>query len=146
MFERDAMVVRYSTIPTSRLSWYRTTLHHRLGLRSSAMGIVFLAFSAKQTRALLLSSTLSETSGVSGLSEERFEQVKSRGYAIRIPTPEHPTLSLSVPLLAGDQVIAALSMTLFGRAMSANEAMLRYLDPLRTTSAEILALAGNETS
>ncbi len=139
IFEQGAMVVRYSTIPTSPLSWYRTTLHHRLGLLDSAMGLVYLAFSDEHVRMALLPSAPSEEFGVSETCGERFEQVRARGYAIRAPTAKHPTLSLSVPLLHRTRVLAALSLTLFGRAMPAQEAVLRYLGPLRQSADAIIA-------
>jgi len=139
MFEQGMMMVRYSTIPTSPLSWYRTTLHQRLPLLHSAMGLVFLAFSNTKTRHSLLSLEPADELGEFVRSEERFGQIRERGYAIRIPTTEHPTFSLSVPLLAGDQVVAALSVTLFGRAMSADQAVERYLEKVRGTAEAILA-------
>ncbi len=139
IFEQGAMVVRYSTIPTSPLSWYRTTLHHRLGLLESAMGLAYLAFSDEHVRTALLSSAPPEELGVFAPLKERLEQVKLRGYAIRVPTATHPTLSLSVPLLVRSRVLAALSLTLFGRAMPAQEAVLRYLGPLRQSADAIIA-------
>ncbi len=139
IFEQGAMVVRYSTIPTSPLSWYRTTLHHRLGLLESAMGLAYLAFSDEHVRTALLSSAPPEELGVFAPLKERLEQVKLRGYAIRVPTATHPTLSLSVPLLVRSRVLAALSLTLFGRAMPAHEAIVRYLDPLRGAAERIVA-------
>lgn len=138
IFERGAMVVRYSTIPSSPLSWYRTTLHQRLALPDSAMGRAFLAFSTDPVRDALLSSGSPREGCEAEPSVKDFEQIRARGYAIRAPSAEHPTLSLSVPLLDGDQVLAALSVTLFGRTMSADEAASRYLAPLRATADAIV--------
>ncbi len=140
LFERGAMAIRYSTIPSSPLSWYRTTLYQRLPLLDSAMGLVFLAFAASHMRAELLLSASADVS-VAERSEERFEEIRTRGYAVRAPTFKHPTLSLSVPILSGAQFLAALSMTTFGRAMTVDNAVSRYLEPLRM-AADLIAEHG----
>ncbi len=130
MFEKGMMVVRYSTIASTHLAWYRSTLHHRLAPLDSAMGLAFLAFCAQPERTALLSSLLDEPRVV-----ERFEnqlaQVRIRGHAVRLPTAEHPTLSLSVPIFHERRVRGALSVTLFGKAMTADTAADRYVVPLR---------------
>jgi IclR family mhp operon transcriptional activator len=129
----------YSTIPTSSLSWYRTTLHHRLALLGSAMGLVFLAFSERNARAALLSSALPEATGSFERWEERFDKIRTSGYAIRNPTTEHPTRSLSVPVLHANRVVAGLSVTLFGRAMSADSAAQRYAGKLHDAASAIIS-------
>jgi IclR family mhp operon transcriptional activator len=139
MLEQGTMVVRYSTIPTSSLSWYRTTLHHRLALLGSAMGLVFLAFSERNARAALLSSALPEATGSFERWEERFDKIRTSGYAIRNPTTEHPTRSLSVPVLHANRVVAGLSVTLFGRAMSADSAAQRYAGKLHDAASAIIS-------
>lgn len=138
MLEQGAMVVRYSTIPASPIAWYHTTLYHRLPLLEFAMGLVYLAFSPPSVRAALLSVSISDEIAAAERSEERFRQIRDRGYALRAPTPAHPTLSISVPLMLGDRVLAALSMTLFGRAMPSNEAVTRYFEPLRDAAHKIV--------
>ncbi len=138
LFEQGTMRVRQSTISTSPLSWYRTTLHQKLPLLSSAMGLVYLAFSTVPARRALICFAPSDGIGPAELSEERFEQIRERGFAVRPPTPEHPTFSISVPLLDGDRVIAALSVTLFARSMAFREAVVRYLRPLRATAETIV--------
>lgn len=137
MFEQGAMVVRYSTIPTSPLAWYRTTIHQRLPLLGSAMGVAFLAFSPQHVREELLASASLETSSPIDSIEERFQRVRAQGYAIRAGTAEHPTFSLSVPIRATGQLVAALSITIFGRAMTIDDAVTRYLGSLRDTAFDI---------
>ena len=142
LFEQGAMVVRYSTIPTSPLSWYRTTLHNRLPLLGSAMGLVFLAFATRPVREALIASALSSEVNGAELSEEYFESVRGHGYAFRAPTQEHPTFSLSVPLLDGQRLMAALSLTMFGPRIPADQAALRYLDQLRGAADTIVTRSG----
>lgn len=138
MFDQGAMMVRYSTIPNSPLSWYRTTLHQRLPLLRSAMGLVFLAFADEKARIALVALASEDDISAAERSEERFTQIRARGYAIRPPTPEHPTLSLSVPLHEDNRVMAALSVTLYGRAMSVEEAVARYRGSLCATVQAII--------
>ena len=138
IFDQGAMVVRCSTISSSPLSWYRTTLHQRLPLLGSAMGLVFLAFAGDRVRAALLADVPAGFSPAE-CSEERFERIRLRGCSVRLPTDEHPTLSLSVPVVQEGRALAALSVTLYGRAMSPREAEGRYLATLRATADEIRA-------
>ena len=139
MFEQGAMVVRYSTIPSSPIAWYRTTLYHRLPMLEFAMGLVYLAFSPAPVRAALLEAAGSDHVSPAERSEERFLQMRRQGYALRAPTANHPTLSIAVPLLLDGRVLAALSMTLFGRAIAADEAVARYLEPLRGAARAIVS-------
>ena len=131
LFEKDAMVVRYSTIPSSPLSWYRTTLHQRLPLLGSAMGLLHLAHASRSVRneLLLLVDPTREESPT--LLETRFQAVRDKGYALRLPSIEHPTLSISVPLIANGQMVAAMSMTFFGKTISADSAIKRFFPELQ---------------
>lgn len=139
IFERGTMVVRYSTIPSSPLSWYRTTLHQKLPMLTSAMGLVFLAYSTKSTRLALIEGAPKDGISASELSEERFAQIRLRGFAIRTATIEHPTFSISVPILENEHVLGALSITLYARSITVDEAVTRFLETLRTTAESISA-------
>lgn len=142
MFEKDEMVIRYSTIPSSQLSWYRTTLYYRLALLESAMGLAYLAFSRRTVRDELLKLVLvKESASTPDRSEGRFDLIRQRGYALRLPTLEHPTTSLSVPLVLGEHVAACVSMTVFARSMSVETAVDRFLDPMRAAAAQIVELS-----
>lgn len=145
MVERDQMVIRYSTIPSRQLSWYRTTLYYRLALLESAMGLAYLAFSARRIRDEVLRLVPVDLAGPTDRSEARFELIRNRSYALRLPTHDHPTSSVSVPVIVGDHVVAAVSMTVFARSISVENAVGRLLDPMRAASAKIAELSGSQT-
>lgn len=139
IFERGDMVVRHSTIPTSPLAWYRTTLHMRLGLLNSAMGQIYLAHCDETTRKSLLRSCNDSNFTQAEQSEAFFARVKTRGYGLRTANTDHPTFSISVPVVVDDTIAAALSVTIYAQALTVKEAIERYLSPLRASAAEIVA-------
>ena len=145
MSERDEMVIRYSTIPSSQLSWYRTTLYYRLAVLESAMGLAYLAFSKPAIRNEVLRLVPVDSARPADRSEARFASIRERGYALRLPTPDHPTTSVSVPLILADDVAAALSMTVFARSISAEEAVRRLLGPMQAAAARIVELSRTPT-
>ena len=138
VFEAGAMVVRHSTIPSSPLAWYRTTLYLRLGLLGSAMGQIFLASCDASVRANLLDAFDHDDVSPAEKSEDHFEQVRTRGYGLRAASADHPTFSISVPILVGGGISGALSATIYARAMPIDQAVDRYLDRLRAAAAEIV--------
>lgn len=139
VFEAGAMVVRHSTIPFSPLAWYRTTLYLRLGLLGSAMGQIFLASCDASTRANLLDAYDNNDVSPAEKSEEHFELVRARGYGLRAASADHPTISISVPIIVRESISGALSATIYARAMPVEQAVERYLDRLQAAAAEIVA-------
>lgn len=141
-FEQGSMVVRYSTIPSSPLAWYRTTLYLRLPLLRSGMGQVFLAFSDPATRQVLLNAYNDEQVSPAEKSEQFFERVRERGYGLRAATMNHPTFSISVPIIVGNRIVGALSATIYARAMQIDEAIAKYVSPLKKAVADIISASG----
>lgn len=135
--DRADMVVRHSTIPTSPLAWYHTTLHRRLPMLRYAMGLVYLAHVPPPVRDMLLKMDTSPDISGSDRSADRFQMIREAGFAIRTPTPDHPTLSVSVPILIDGQVVAALSITVYGNAMTPKEAVERHIERLRAAAQAI---------
>lgn len=56
VFDGDAVVVRYSTIPNSPLSLLHSSLNMRLSLVSRALGRAYLAFCTRDEQAMLLAT------------------------------------------------------------------------------------------
>lgn len=137
LFEAGAMVVRHSTIPSSPLAWYRTTLHMRLGLLGSAMGQIFLASCNPSTRRALIQAHDDDAVAPAEKSEESFAQVRARGFGLRAPSAEHPTFSISVPITVRSSFAGALSVTIYARAMTVDLAVGRYLSRLKSAAEEI---------
>lgn len=137
IFEAGHMVVRHSTIPSSPLAWFRTTLHMRLSLTGSAMGQVHLACCRPRVRAQLLAASGVTDKSAEEVSEEFFELVRERGYGLRLASADQPTFSISVPILARKKAVASLSVTIFARAMTLDQAVSRYVKKMRTAAAAI---------
>lgn len=164
LFEQGTMIVRYSTVPSSPMSWYRTTLNQRLHLLGSAMGRLHLAYSSPTVRRELLTMCMSRDDDGDGRAPEdrrdhfaitamgeqlsiegwdaRLTAIRQQGYAVRLPARDHPTLSLSVPLMSEQRMLAALSMTFFARAISVDLATRRFLPILSMAVTRILEASG----
>ncbi len=139
--DRDAIVVRYSTMPYSPLAVQATTLGHRLPLLETAMGQAYLAFcdvsEQKILRELLRASALEDGSSTEEMIESLIAQARRRGYGLRLPRASGGSATVAVPVLRDAQILGVLSMTTFGNLM--NEKLLAtYLPVLRNTAQSIV--------
>jgi len=157
----DAMVVRFSSMPYSPLAVHTTTLGHRLGLVESALGRAFLAYCSDTERQALLDNLFggapqvddgadvaAEASATSGgprawvrrdWVEHDLAQVRTAGCAVRQPNAERGSATLAVPVCVGGEAVAALSMTTFGRSMTA--AVVDRHRPILAETAQAIAAA-----
>jgi IclR family mhp operon transcriptional activator len=138
----DALVVRYSTMPYSPVAVHATTLGQRLGLLETAMGRVYLAFCDDAERSilcdLLFDALPADDKPERLLFERELEQVRRVGHAVRLPNWKRGSATLAVPVMDGDAVLAALSLTTFGRSMTP-ELVRSHLPVLQSTATEIAA-------
>lgn len=147
----DAMVVRFSSMPYSPLAVHTTTLGHRLGLVKSALGRAFLAFCSKTERQALLDNLCAHGIGAPGAEspdlrvwprdwvEHDLAQVRAAGCAVRQPSAERGSATLALPVCVGAEAVVALSMTTFGRSMTA--AVVERHRPILAETAEAIAVA-----
>lgn len=137
----DAMIVRYSTIPHSPLSFFHSTINMRLSLVRQAMGRAFLAFcGATEQDALieLLARTGSEiVAGEEPQVRRMLAQVRERGYALRDPGVRPESSTIAVPILDAGRVVASIGLTWFSSALTVEQAVERFLPPLRDASCAI---------
>jgi IclR family mhp operon transcriptional activator len=144
----DAMVVRYSTIPQSPLSFFHSTINMRISLLTQALGRAFLAFSDPQEQdaliELLASSSREEEQMAGGADAIRamLAQVRARGYALRDPRVRPESSTIAVPVFEGARVVATLGLTWFSSALSLEDAVERFLRPLQRGSAAITEALG----
>lgn len=139
--DRDAIVVRYSTMPYSPLAVQATTLGHRLPLLETAMGQTYLAFceagEQKILRGVLLADAPEDGEVTAEMVDALVAQVKRRGYGLRLPRASGSSATVAVPVLLEERILGVLSMTTFGSVM--NEKLLAtYLPVLRDTSRTIV--------
>jgi IclR family mhp operon transcriptional activator len=157
----DAMVVRFSSMPYSPLAVHTTTLGHRLGLVDSALGRAFLAFCSDTERQALLDNLYTPAAGTPDGEdadgpegpdlrvwsrdwvEHDLAQVRAAGCAVRQPNAARGSATLAVPVRVGrsgaGEAVAALSMTTFGRSMTA--AVVERHRPILAETAQAIAAA-----
>ena len=148
LLERAVMVVRHSTIPSSPLAWYRTTLYTELSALHSGMGMAMLAFMEPDVRdAVIEVAPPVPGSGDGDLDRpallRTLAKVREQGFAVRYPRPGHATLSISVPILRGGEPLAGLSITVFSRTMKAETAAERFSRRLIDLAASIASGLGD---
>jgi len=135
--EGDAVVVRYSTIPSSPLALLHSTMGMRLSLVSRALGRAYLAFCEPEVREALIA-----LAAASGDEEDRpalqrqtledtLELIRRQGYALRAPGVRPVSRSLAVPIFDAHRVVASAGITWFTSTMTADEAVARYLPLLQ---------------
>jgi len=137
VFDGDAMVVRYSTIPSSPLSLLHSSLNMRLSLVSRALGRAYLAFCTREEQAMLL-ATLDKSDrpeDAPARNRKAIRQVlaatRKRGYALRDPAVRPVSNTLALPVLERGRPIASIGLTWFASTMDASEAVTRYLHALQ---------------
>lgn len=143
----DAMVVRYSTIPHSPLSFFHSTINMRLSLVTQALGRAYLAFCGPTEQdaliELLARNSSEPVAGGEIAIRRMLAEVRERGYALRDPRVRPESSTIAVPIFEGPRVVATIGLTWFSSALEVEQAVARFLPPLREASADISrALAG----
>ena len=144
LLERAVMVVRHSTIPSSPLAWYRTTLYSELSVLQSGMGMAVLAFMPPDRRDAVMAAAPARADFNAAPPDRAsllrtLEGVRAQGFAVRYPSPDHATLSISVPILRAGEAVAGLSVTVFSRVLKAEAAADRFSGPMTRLAAAISA-------
>lgn len=145
LLDRDAVVVRFSTVPDSSMSPFHKTVNMRLGLLTRGMGLAYLAFTPKEEFDLLIeilrrSSDPEDSVAHSDAKLSKLiEKVRQQGYASRVRHVEpRNSNTIAVPIMnENGRVVASLGLTYFTAAFGEAEACQRYVPVLRTASAEI---------
>lgn len=139
--EGAGMVVRYSTIPNSPLSFFHSTINMRLSLVTQAHGRAFLAFCGPTEQDALIEvlahSSSEPISGQEAAIRRMLAEVRERGYALRDPRVRPESSTIAVPILEGERVVATLGLTWFSSALKVDAAVARFLPPLQQASADI---------
>jgi IclR family mhp operon transcriptional activator len=138
-----AMVVRYSTIPTSPLSFLHSSINMRLSLASRSIGRAYLAFCEPETQEVLLralaQSPNDEDAPARDMAGMRtvLESVRAQGYALRDPSVRPVSSTLAVPIFDQGRVAAAMGLTWFTSVMGPEQAVEQFLEPLQAVSRQI---------
>lgn len=137
----DAMIVRYSTIPNSPLSFFHSTINMRLSLVTQALGRAFLAFCAPAEQEALIELLVRTSSepvvGHEAAIRSMLAEVRERGYALRDPRVRPDSSTIAVPIFEKERVVATLGLTWFSSALAVDQAVARFLPRLLQASADI---------
>lgn len=139
----DAMQVRETTHKTSPFSFDVGMVGARIPLLHTAGGNAYLAFCPDNEREELL-----EMMRQSGLPEHELahdpravaamiERTRAAGYGYRTEVWKTHTMSISFPIMSGDRVLAALTIICLKSAMTFDEMVRRFADPISETCDEI---------
>jgi IclR family mhp operon transcriptional activator len=146
VFERDSMVVQYSSIPYSPIAPYHSVLNLRYTMLGSAMGRAYIASCSPEERDMILcilkdSENPSEARRATDPRAVRdvVDQMSRQGFAVRDPAERPDTQSIGVPIFDGETLAGSMAIAWFRSALSLSEAIDRYAEPMKEAAAEISA-------
>lgn len=142
----DAMQVRETTHKTSPFSFDVGMVGARIPILHTAGGNAYLAFCPDNEREEIL-----EMMRQTGLPEHEMahdpravaaliERTRQAGYGFRTEVWKTHTMSISFPIMSGDRVLASLTIICLKTAMTFDEMVRRFEEPLRSTCDEITRL------
>ncbi len=139
-----SMMVRETTDHRSPLAVERFTAGFRVPLLTSASGRVYLAFAPAAQRESLLEILARSTREEDALAKQRNDVLKllsdarSQGYASATrPRRVSDEISIAVPIMFEDRVLAAVMTRFSGTAVPLKLAVERFLPRLRETANRI---------
>ncbi|NBU25566.1 MAG: hypothetical protein EBS39_08105, partial [Gammaproteobacteria bacterium] len=138
------MMVRESTDHRSPLAVERYSAGFRVPLLTSSSGRVYLAFSSQSHRESLLEILARSNKEEDALARNRTELMKllndarMQGYASAVrPRRVSDEISMAVPIMDEDRVLAAVTIRFSGTAVPLKLAVERFLPKLRETAQKI---------
>jgi IclR family transcriptional regulator, mhp operon transcriptional activator len=144
------MQIQESTHPRSPLAMERGVIRRRLPMLHTAAGRSYVAFSSVDVRAKLV-----EEISASGSSNDRHllksswleamvADTVARGYAVRYNDRYNPlTSSIAVPIFSGKAVIGSMAVIWITKALTLEEGVDQFFEPMRNAARRIDSLHGN---
>jgi IclR family transcriptional regulator, mhp operon transcriptional activator len=145
VLDMNSVVVRYSTIPQSPLSFLHSSIGMRLSLVSRALGRAYLAFCNPQEQAALIAVVAQSSLPEDQLAREPAQvarilaDARRLGYALRDPAVRPMSQTIAIPVFEDGKVAATMGITWFTSVHSIEAAVARYLAPLNAAGAEVSA-------
>jgi len=140
----SAMLVRQTTDHRSPLAIEKRGPGFRVPILGSASGLVYLAFCPKEQREAILDmlarSRHEEDKPARNRKKlyEEFLEIRKRGYSVnRRPRRISDEISLAVPIMAGDRLVATLAIRFASTAVPEAEGVQRFIPRLRATAQRI---------
>ena len=151
VYENAAMVVEEATHDRSPLSIDRDMIGWRVPILRSASGRAYLGHCSAEERQIIVEHIrrLGQKEDLPFLDQtvlsKMLAEVASQGFGLRDLSDFRPkTASLSVPAIVGGSVVACISVIWIRSAMDTQEAIRRYVAPLREISTRLAAAAEAE--
>lgn len=141
----DAMVVRYSTIPSSSLGYLHASFERRLSLVGRAAGRAYLAFCSKPERRHLLGLLQRSSADEDRPSRDRrtvariVRETRANGFAACASSASPPTSTIAVPISSGDNVLATLGATYLSQSVKLQRAADEFVPLLQSAARQIQA-------
>ena len=139
-----SMMVRESTDHRSPLAVERFSAGFRVPLLTTASGRVYLAFSSPTQRESLLDILSRSSRDEDALARNRTDlmkllnDIRMQGYASAVrPRRVYDEISIAVPIMIDDRVLAAVMVRFSGTAVPLKLAVDRFLPKLRDTANKI---------
>lgn len=147
-FHRGALRLRYGTYDQSPIATNIPNLDSKLPMLTTAHGHVYFAFCSDIERKLILETLRKSSHPESGQARDTkstnaiIRDVRAKGYSLRTVVLRDRVGGLAVPVMHRGNVVATISMRYFRSAMSSDEAVERYLGPLKDLAADVAATLG----
>jgi IclR family mhp operon transcriptional activator len=142
--DKDAVYVRFSTIPDSPVSPFHATINMRLSLISRALGRAYLAFCPREERDLLVHMLAASKDSedhpreLESIVPALVKSIRRRGYAERDPRVEpKSSATVAVPIMSEKRVLATFGLTYFRSAVPPAAVASTLVRPLREAAREI---------
>jgi IclR family mhp operon transcriptional activator len=141
-FDRNVVVIRYSTIPDSTISPFHSSINRPLGLVSRALGLAYFAFCSDDEQRLLIRHLDEQDRALlqmreSGWLEHRVATARRRGFAQRDPGVEpNNSDTVAVPIAARGRIAATLGLTYF-RVGASDQEVATFAEALKGAASEI---------
>jgi len=146
VLDRDAVAIRFSTIPDSPVSPFHASINNRLQLLSRALGRAYIAFCPPDERNLLLRMLATSKDPEDEAARDRdaaltmLAMIRRSGFAERSATVEPKSSStIAVPVMLKRKVLATVGATYFTSVMPKAEAIARYVPALKEMAKNIQA-------
>ena len=138
------MMVRESTDKDSPLALERYSAGFRVPMLGTSTGRVYLAFCGAEQRDTLIGMLSHSNDPLNAMARQPerltaiLQEVRQNGYS-SLESPSRADSNIAVPLMADGRILGGLTIRYIRSAMSQDEAVEKFLSPLRNTAAAIAA-------
>jgi IclR family mhp operon transcriptional activator len=142
----DAMIIRESTHRTSTLSFHRSMAGRTIPMLHTAAGRAYFAFEARETQQEILDKLARRSAPEDGALlrdagrlRELLEKVRANGYATNDGEwiMDKKVGAIALPVFSRERVLGSLNIIFLRNVVPVEEALLRYVQPLRDAACAI---------